>query len=395
MLGFVDEILAGVFFILSAGALSPAIRNQNTFLFIIAGTVAMITGAITAYDIHRVVYCDVMEGTWKCKNTQLAETETILFEEPQEAPAPKPKPSSEPAPQPSGGARTLRVDAFAPSSQYRTIQSAIDAAKAGDRVIIASGVYRENLRVKRPISIKAEEACGVTVEGSGDKQVLIWTSSGGEVEDIRFLQKEAESSLGVSIQSGSVRLKNVRATSKAGAGLFISGSSTRVQVAQARADGYCTGEPVCAFEGSKYSGIFVYDGADVSIRGVSICRNEYHGIAGRGDKTSAHLRDTRIQGNIWIGVRSRDGASMVVEGGAITGNGSDGVRVDYVEEEALGAKIEVRGVDLTNNDGFGVAIQEKGAARLTDVDLTGNGKGSLFAHEEAGEITETRVRKDP
>ena len=55
-------------------------------------------------------------------------------------------------------AQTISVG---PSSSYKTIQSALNAASAGDTIIVSAGTYYENIAVDKTVTLKA--AAGATV----------------------------------------------------------------------------------------------------------------------------------------------------------------------------------------------------------------------------------------
>ena len=68
-----------------------------------------------------------------------------------------------PPPRPSGG-RTIHVPADAP-----TIQAAVDRASPGDLILIASGVYREAVKVTTPhLTLRGEDRNRVILDGEFD-----------------------------------------------------------------------------------------------------------------------------------------------------------------------------------------------------------------------------------
>src|SRR5207248_870617 len=52
------------------------------------------------------------------------------------------------------------------SGDYATIQSAINAASAGDTVLIANGIYNENVALKNAVNLIGASQAGVIVNGT-------------------------------------------------------------------------------------------------------------------------------------------------------------------------------------------------------------------------------------
>jgi nitrous oxidase accessory protein NosD len=57
-------------------------------------------------------------------------------------------------------AKTIEVP-----KDYQTIQAAINAAQPGDLILIAPGIYKENLTIRKSIELRGADA-GVIVDGS-------------------------------------------------------------------------------------------------------------------------------------------------------------------------------------------------------------------------------------
>lgn len=61
-------------------------------------------------------------------------------------------------------------------ADYPTVQSAIDAAAAGDRIIVAAGVYRENLTIdEKPIDLSSESGPAATILDGGARYASVVT----------------------------------------------------------------------------------------------------------------------------------------------------------------------------------------------------------------------------
>lgn len=67
----------------------------------------------------------------------------------------------------AGGGKTLNVP-----SDYKTIQSAIDAASAGDTIQVAAGKYKENITLKEGVILQGAGADNTTIDGGGKGNVV-------------------------------------------------------------------------------------------------------------------------------------------------------------------------------------------------------------------------------
>jgi len=73
------------------------------------------------------------------------------------------------------------------SLQYETIQSAVDAAKAGDLILINSGVYNESVTITTPyLTIRGKDRNGVIIDGEFMREngIQIYEADGVSVENL-------------------------------------------------------------------------------------------------------------------------------------------------------------------------------------------------------------------
>ena len=73
------------------------------------------------------------------------------------------------------------------SLQYETIQSAVDAAKAGDLILINSGVYNESVTITTPyLTIRGKDRNGVIIDGEFMREngIQIYETDGVSVENL-------------------------------------------------------------------------------------------------------------------------------------------------------------------------------------------------------------------
>ena len=67
----------------------------------------------------------------------------------------------------AGTGRSLKVP-----QQYRTIQAAIDAANSGDTILVASGIYKENIQLADGVLLQGAGAAVTTIDGGGEGRVV-------------------------------------------------------------------------------------------------------------------------------------------------------------------------------------------------------------------------------
>ena len=102
----------------------------------------------------------------------------------------------------SGPAQTiLRVP-----DDYSTIQSAVNAAKDGDVVLVASGFYPESVKITNRITLTgADASCGATIDGQGAAAAIDFNHASGAIENVTAQNATA----GISVEyCGSVGISN-------------------------------------------------------------------------------------------------------------------------------------------------------------------------------------------
>ena len=83
---------------------------------------------------------------------------------------------------PAVGQQTLTVGATA---RYRTISEAVHAARAGDRILIGPGTYREpTIVIDRPVSLIGDGR--PTLDGEGQRQIMTVTADDVTLRGLRF-----------------------------------------------------------------------------------------------------------------------------------------------------------------------------------------------------------------
>jgi hypothetical protein len=185
--------------------------------------------------------------------------------------------------------KTLKVP-----SQYKTIQAAIDAAKDTDTVLVAPGVYKENLDFKgKAITVKTSAGPGVTtVDGQQRGSVVTFKSGEGNASVLE----------GFTVTNGK---------SDKGGGIACIGAAPTI-----------LGNVVTKNK-SPLEGGGIYGGTGAIILSNTIERNKAH--SGGGVYGGALVSRNRIALNFanWLGSGGGVAHATMVEFNTIEGNGAD------------------------------------------------------------------------
>jgi parallel beta-helix repeat protein len=128
--------------------------------------------------------------------------------------------------------------------QYGKIQSAIDAAKAGDTVLVRAGVYHEALKFKEGIELRGADRDSTIVrwpatpaitdsQASYASPLEVKNCKSGSVKNLTFEQNQPDLRSftlfpinAVEIFNSSITLQNARISSQAGNGIYVSGEDS-------------------------------------------------------------------------------------------------------------------------------------------------------------------------
>jgi nitrous oxidase accessory protein NosD len=231
---------------------------------------------------------------------------------------------------------------------YRSIQAAVDAAAAGDRIVVCSGLYDESVAVDERLTIEGNASGGpvILTGGSGRQPALtVRPSAAGTV--IEGVTVRGPVAAGVSVESAAdVAVRNT------------------------------------TFDGVNGPAVEVTDAPGVSVRGIDVGGRE-GGVSG---ENSTGLTVTN--------------ATFDVEGTAVRLDGSDGALVRDVEvtEADRGVVVDssaglaMVGTTVDEIDGPAVTLRNVADATVEDLTVTESPAGVLVEATDGGAVSNVTVR---
>lgn len=218
--------------------------------------------------------------------------------------------------------------------QYTAIQAAIDAAKAGDTVLVRPGVYHEALKFKEGIELRGENRdttivrfstppISVVGQGHYDIPMEIRGCATGAILNIGFEQEKTDERTddnvwmadAIELFDSSISIENCRAQSVAGAGILITGAKSAPTLLRNQC------------RQSKQCGISFEHGARGKAEDNVCDDNEYAGIMARGTGTSPELANNQCRGNDVTGILFKQGAQGKAMNNVCDQNKQDGIMV--------------------------------------------------------------------
>ncbi|MBI4749099.1 MAG: protein kinase [Acidobacteria bacterium] len=255
-------------------------------------------------------------GFWWLKNTvpevpvvktppkaQPASKTTSSTPEPAKASTPEPPPSLPPA----GAALTVAADG---SGAFKRINDALAKARAGERIVVKPGTYRETILLDKAVELTAEGSPDQTIIESTSGPVLVVQVEKAKVQGFTLNGKAGQNNGGAStveIKQGRVILDNCRISSDSLVCVAIYGSETTPILQN------------CTVSNGKASGVGAWDGAQGMIINCDISSNRWAGVVvTKGSRLT--IKDSRINQNGLQGIKVDGGGSATVEKCDLTKN---------------------------------------------------------------------------
>jgi len=270
-----------------------------------------------------------------------------------------------------------------------TLQAAIDAAAAGATVHVGAGLYREALKIDKPLTIIGDSgraivdaadkpaltvsASGVRIEGLalhtqsgmsalnlqnavaeveacdiwGGKQACVWVAGGTvSLTNSRIHDGEAH---GIHLADGGGRIAGNEITTNAKAGISIALRSGPLEISANRLS-------------RNKSGIFVTEGdAELVISGNEAFANEV-GIEIAYPRSAPMVRENQAHDNSKFGISVNWGAGGVVEHNQVARNAAIGIKLDAADTAPLVRHNTIDGgaaVGVSTSQADGIVIENQ------------------------------------
>jgi parallel beta-helix repeat protein len=224
------------------------------------------------------------------------------------------------------------IDTLDVPNEYSTIQSAINAASDGDTVLVADGIYYENINFNgKAITVRSVNGASATIiDGGGNGSVVVFTSGETSASVLNGFTLQNGSGTynyggGIYISNSSPTITNCiisgNTVSLDGGGIYLTGSSTSATI-----ENTTISSNIARFGG----GISLRNSATVTITSSTISSNTANVYDGGGihlNGSTVNIYKSIISGNTARyggGIAAENGATTMIKNTIISGNSAQG-----------------------------------------------------------------------
>ncbi|MEX0168246.1 right-handed parallel beta-helix repeat-containing protein [Streptomyces sp. LMG1-1-1.1] len=235
------------------------------------------------------------------------------------------------------------------TGEYPSLAAALEAAGDGDVLTVAPGTYRENLVVRRAVTLRGPEGGVGSVRIAPPDGVALTLRASVTVQDLHIEGQDAAAPA-LLIEDGTPELVDLRIMTRSAAGIEVRGAARPT----ARR---------CTIDNPAGVGIAVLDGAGGVFEECEVVSAGQAGVSVRG---GAHPRLERCR------IHHASGAGIAVTG---EGSGLEGVGCEVYEIKGAGLQIASRAVaHLTDSSvhrttGDGITLDTDAVLTLSDCDI--------------------------
>ncbi|MFJ8648525.1 right-handed parallel beta-helix repeat-containing protein [Streptomyces sp. NPDC093546] len=235
------------------------------------------------------------------------------------------------------------------TGEYASLAAALEAAADGDVLTIAPGTYRENLVLRRAVTLRGTDGASGSVRIAPADGVPLTVRASATVQDLQ-VEGQDGSAPAVLIEDGTPELLDLRIVTRSASGIEVRGAA-RPTVRR------------CTVDNPAGVGIGVLDGAGGVFEECEVVSAGQSGVSVRG---GAHPRLERCR------IHHASGAGVSVTG---EGTGLEAIGCEVYEIKGSGVQVSARATaHLTDSSvhrttADGVTLDTDAALTLSDCDI--------------------------
>ncbi len=309
-----------------------------------------------------------------------------------------------------GRNRTIQVPA-----DHRTIQAAVDAASAGDTIVVSPGNYQERITFKSGVTLRGvdRDLCTIRIV-PGEKQVIsVEKCSAGLIENLTIdgqggIKRKDYTPDGIDLTDSDLIIRNCLLRNHLDYGIQIQGRTSRTIIENSTCENNNVGILVKDRDASplvrnnqcrlnQAYGIYFAQAASGTIEKNTCNRNSVGGIGAADEGTSPRIIQNTCMENEIVGINLGRQATGKVEMNICTRNKTHGIRLQdkgtsfsleknecnhnvhngiYYDTGSTG---DAAGNTCRNNGWSGITIADPGSsAVLTDNDCQQNSNAGIY-----------------
>jgi parallel beta-helix repeat protein len=267
---------------------------------------------------------------------------------------------------------------------FRSVQKAIEAAKADDTILVRPGTYEEKLVVSKPLNIVGDGPREAIIVKNGESNVLLWTAPSGKVSGLTLLQTGGGEAFGIDIDGGSLLLENNDISSQSYASVGIRNGAAPTLRKNIIHDGAQSG--IFVYDGgggliedneifgNTYANIQIKGGSDPVVRGNRIYNGKEGGIF-INEQGKGRIENNDIYGNTLANVQIKDEADPVVTGNRIYQSKESGI---FINEKGKGL---IENNDIYENGLAGIQVRDAGTPMIIGNKIHDGQQGGVLFNE--------------
>jgi F-box protein 11 len=247
-------------------------------------------------------------------------------------------------------------------AHYRTIKEAILAAPPGARILVRPGIYREALRLDRPVEIIGEGHMEEIILDSTDADCLLMNTENALVRGITIRGKAGPKKArvyAIDIPRGRLVLEDCDISNETLACIALHGPDADPVIRRCRIHDCASG------------GILIFQNAKGIISDCEIYKNTRAGIAIH-QEGNPQIRRCRIYDGNQSGVYIYDRGLGTIENCEIYGNSLTGIEIKGESNP------KIFRCKINRNRYQAIYVHERGNCQVQDSDLTGNLRGAWY-----------------